>query len=154
MTEARERNTLLKNLETAVCKHSNKVMGDLLDMALNASIPLDDIRHSIIQGLEQVRHKLMSNDISMADFLLCMDVVTEGLSRLSSLQEHDKVNRGDIPLVIGVVEGDPHDLGKNIIAGIYRAMIIKYLTSDVKCQRKSLLKAFWKPGPGYLPYLQ
>jgi 5-methyltetrahydrofolate--homocysteine methyltransferase len=35
-------------------------------------------------------------------------------------EEGDKANEGEIPLVIGFVEGDPHDLGKNIIAAIYR----------------------------------
>lgn len=119
MTEMTEKNALLKKLETAVWKHSDEMMDESLDVALNAGIPSVDIRGAIMRGLEQVRHKLMSN-ASIPDFLLCIDTVTEGLNRLSSLQEGDKAKEGDIPLVIGVVKGDPHDLGKNIIAAIYR----------------------------------
>lgn len=112
--------TLLKNLETALWKHDDEMMGETLSAALNAGVSPVDIRHALIQGLEQVRHQLMSNDTSIPDFLLCIDTMTAGLNRLSAPKEGDKANEGEIPLVIGVVEGDPHDLGKNIIAAIYR----------------------------------
>jgi len=112
--------TLLKNLETALWMHNDEMMGEILGAALNAGISPVDIRRALIQGLEQVRHQLMSNDTSIPDFLLCIDTMTAGLNRLSTPKEGDKANEGEIPLVIGVVEGDPHDLGKNIIAAIYR----------------------------------
>lgn len=112
--------TLLKNLETALWKHNDEMMGETLDAALNAGVSPVNIRRALIQGLEQVRHQLMSNDTSIPDFLLCIDTMTAGLNRLSTREEGDKANEGEIPLVIGVVEGDPHDLGKNIIAAIYR----------------------------------
>jgi len=112
--------TLLKNLETALWKHNDEMMGETLGAALNAGVSPVDIRRALIQGLEQVRHQLMSNDTSIPDFLLCIDTMTAGLNRLSTPKEGDKANEGEIPLVIGVVEGDPHDLGKNIIAAIYR----------------------------------
>jgi len=112
--------TLLKNLETALWKHNGEMMGETLGAALNAGVSPIDIRHALIQGLEQVRHQLMSNDTSIPDFLLCIDTMTAGLNRLSTPEEGDKANESEIPLVIGVVEGDPHDLGKNIIAAIYR----------------------------------
>ena len=112
--------TLLKNLETALCKHDDEMMGETLDAALNAGVSAADIHHALIQGLEQVRHQLMSNDTSIPDFLLCIDTMTAGLDRLSAFRKGDKANEGEIPIVIGVVEGDPHDLGKNIIAAIYK----------------------------------
>lgn len=112
--------TLLKNLETALWKHDDEMMSETLGAALNAGVSPVDIRRALIQGLEQVRHQLMSNDTSIPDFLLCIDTMTAGLNRLSTPKDGDKANEGEIPLVIGVVEGDPHDLGKNIIAAIYR----------------------------------
>ncbi len=115
-----ESNALLKKLETAVSEHRDEVMADALDAALDAGAPSADVRHAIMQGLENVRHRLMSNDFSIPDFLICIDTATGGLDRLSSLRKDDRAGEEDISLVIGVVEGDPHDMGKNIIAAVYR----------------------------------
>ena len=61
----------------------------------------------------------MSSDFGMPDFLLSIDRVLVCLDMLARTE--DVGSLPDIPIVIGVVKGDPHDLGKNIIAGIYRA---------------------------------
>jgi 5-methyltetrahydrofolate--homocysteine methyltransferase len=37
-----------------------------------------------------------------------------------------------LPLVIGVVRGDPHDMGKSIVAGVYKAY--GYNVIDLGCQ--------------------
>jgi len=112
----RKKSVLLKNLEEVVWKHSDKIVGETLDEALNAGIAPNDIRHALIQGFEHVRRRLMSNEVSIPDILLCLDKVTEGLNSISVA----KATGEGFPLVIGVVEGDPHDLGKNIIARIYK----------------------------------
>ncbi len=115
-----EEGTILKELENAVSLHQEKMLETSLSKALNTGIPFMDIRQSLIQGLDKVRLKLMSNETSIPDFLLCLDLVSQGLNRLYSLEEGRLIKENDIPLVIGVVDGDPHDLGKNIIAAIYR----------------------------------
>lgn len=114
-------NTLLEELQTAVSKHDDEILRATIDRALDARMEVADLHRAVILGLEQVRHKFMSNDTSLPDFLLCIDAVTEGLSRIYSVQEGPIATEDGIPLVIGVVEGDPHDLGKNIIAAIYKA---------------------------------
>jgi methylmalonyl-CoA mutase cobalamin-binding domain/chain len=103
-----------------------------MDRALDARVEATDVHRAILLGLEQIRHKLMSNDTSLPDFLLCIDTVTEGLTRLSSAQGGRGATENDTSVVIGVVEGDPHDLGKNIIAAIYRAY--GYRVFDLGCQ--------------------
>lgn len=127
-----DRITLLRELEAAVSRHNDEALNSTLDAALNAGISLKDIRLSIILGLDQVRGKLMSNDASIPDFLLCLDRATDGLHRLTSLKKGRRLTENDTPLVIGVVEGDPHSLGKNMIASIYRTC--GYRVSDLGLQ--------------------
>ncbi len=110
----------LEKLETAVRYHNLEVMTEALETAVKSGISPVEIRRALIRGLEYVRLHLMTSDTSIPDFLLSMDSMTEGLRRLSTLQGDVKTSKGEIPLTIGVVEGDPHDLGKNIIAAIYR----------------------------------
>jgi methylmalonyl-CoA mutase cobalamin-binding domain/chain len=119
--EVTESDSLLRDLQTAVSKHDGELLRATIDRALEAGVEAADMHRAIILGLEQVRHTFMSNDTSLPDFLLCIDAVTEGLGRLSSLREGPGAMEESVPVVIGVVEGDPHDMGKNIIAAVYRA---------------------------------
>jgi dimethylamine corrinoid protein len=119
--EVTESSGLLAELQTAVSRHDGETLQATIDRALEVRVEAADMHRAIIQGLERVRHTFMSNDTSLPDFLLCIDTVTQGLSRLSSLEAGTGTVEQGIPLVIGVVEGDPHDMGKNIIAAVYRA---------------------------------
>lgn len=127
-----ENDSLLKDLQTAVASHDGEMLHGTMDRTLDARLEAADVHRALLLGLEQVRHKFMSNDTSLPDFLLCIDTVSEGLTRLSSAQEARGVTEEDTAIVIGVVEGDPHDLGKNIIAAIYRAY--GYRVIDLGCQ--------------------
>ena len=127
-----ESDTLLEGLQAAVSKHDDEMLRATIDRALAARVQVADVHRAILLGLEQVRHGFMSNNTSLPDFLLCIDTVTAGLNRLSSLQEGYRAIGDGIPLVIGVVEGDPHDMGKNIITALYRAY--GYRVFDLGCQ--------------------
>ena len=127
-----ESNRLLAELQTAVSRHDNETMRATIGQALDQQVAVPDLYNALTSGLEQVRHKLMSNDTSLPDFLLCIDTVTDGLGRIYPVQAGPGASQDGIPLVIGVVEGDPHDLGKNIIAAIYESF--GYRVFDLGCQ--------------------
>jgi 5-methyltetrahydrofolate--homocysteine methyltransferase len=74
----------------------------------------------------------MSNEQPLPDLLLSIDTVIAGLNRLAPLTEGGRPVGEGTRLVIGVVEGDPHDMGKNIIAAVYRAY--GYQVFDLGCQ--------------------
>lgn len=116
----RERASLLEELESAVSSGQKGELNRIMTMALGSGITSSDIYHYMLGGLDHIRLKVLSNHASLPDLLLCIDTVTEGLNKLSSHKDVSWRGEKDIPLVIGVVEGDPHTLGKNIIAAIYR----------------------------------
>jgi methylmalonyl-CoA mutase cobalamin-binding domain/chain len=114
-----EKNNTINLLEKAVQDHSPDALNKAIDQALKLGISKNEIRQALFQGLEHERRKMLSPETPLPKFLLSIDVVHEGLKRLSAGDESAKA--GAIPLVIGVVEGDPHDLGKNIISKIFSA---------------------------------
>lgn len=127
-----ESGALAQGLQTAVARHEIETIGSTIDRALDAGISASQVHDEILLGLDRVRHKFMSNEQSLPDFLLSIDTVIEGLGRISSLREELSAVGNGIPLVIGVVEGDPHDMGKNIIAAVYRAYGFRVI--DLGCQ--------------------
>jgi methylmalonyl-CoA mutase cobalamin-binding domain/chain len=127
-----ENESLLQKVQSAVSRHDQEMLHATIDGALDSRLAGTDVHRAILRGLEEVRQRFMSNDTSLPDFLLCIDTVTEGLKRLSTEEGSHRELVEEIPIVIGVVQGDPHDLGKNIIAAIYKAY--GYRVFDLGCQ--------------------
>lgn len=77
------------------------------------------LRECLLTALDRTRGHFMTSSLCLPEFLLTVDTVTSGLERISELD--DSGGSSCMSLIIGVVEGDPHDLGKNVIAQVYRA---------------------------------
>lgn len=116
----RRENKLMEEIGSVVAAHQADKAADVTSRAIDAGLPVKDVRRAILDGLNTVRRKLMSNHASLPEFLLCIDAATLGLAKLAEFEK-----AGDrealMTIVIGVVEGDPHDLGKSIISGVYKA---------------------------------
>ena len=142
MTVEKKRNeTIVRDLAEAVRVHDERALHELFDDASTSGITAPEVRRALIGGLEEVRQNLMSNDASIPDFLLSLDRVTEGLGRLSRFRGYDRSSVEDTTVVIGVVEGDPHDLGKNVIAGIYRAYGYRVFDLGHEVSQEAFVKA-------------
>ncbi len=111
--------SLLEHIRAAVKAHEREDIDGLTSAARAGGASSEDVRGALMAGLDDVRGKLMSNNASIPEFLLCIDTVTGGLNELSSVAREGPADGTTV--VIGVVEGDPHDLGKSIIAGVYSA---------------------------------
>ena len=110
---------LMEKIGAAVAAYQVDETVALTTRAMDAGLSMKDVRHAILDGLNTLRRNLMSNRTSLPEFLLCIDAATQGLAKLTEFG--DAGDKGALTIVIGVVEGDPHDLGKSIISGVYRA---------------------------------
>jgi len=110
---------LREKIKAAVAAYQVDETVALTTRAMDAGLSMKDVRHAILDGLNTLRRNLMSNRTSLPEFLLCIDAATQGLAKLTEFG--DAGDKGALTIVIGVVEGDPHDLGKSIISGVYRA---------------------------------
>ena len=83
------------------------------------SVSPDAILGAMTVGMETARKKLKEGTCSIPEFLLCIDAFRQGVQYLKGLNAG--VGRKEDAVVIGVVEGDVHDMGKNIVAGVLEA---------------------------------
>ncbi len=106
----------LKRLEEAVVRGNMDEVKDLTQAALDANLaPLDILDQGMIKGLEVVGQRFECQQIFIPEMLLSAMAMKEGLSLLKP-----QLEKGDAPqlgkVVIGTVEGDVHDIGKNIVS--------------------------------------
>lgn len=136
-----QKTILLENLENAVITRDEKMIYPAMDAALAGGLSGTAIRQSILNGLDRVRKKLLSNESSLPELLISLDLTAQGLKVLRRKGTDSPADENPVSLVIGVVEGDPHDLGKNIISLIYESFGYWVTDLGAQVQKEVFVKA-------------
>ncbi len=108
-----------KKIEEAVVSRNIEEVKNLTQKALDQKIPPNDILNKgLIKGLEMIGNLFERQEIFVPELLMAGMAMKEALAMLKPILE-----RSDIPpvgkLVIGTVEGDVHDIGKNIVSMMF-----------------------------------
>ena len=110
---------ILKEIEEVILSRNPARVEKVFSKIVAGEVSPEAILGAMTAGMEKARGKLKEGKCSVPEFLLCIDAFRQGVGRL-------KDARADLPrkeevVVIGVVEGDVHDMGKNIVAGVLEA---------------------------------
>jgi methanogenic corrinoid protein MtbC1 len=99
--------------EEAAVEHSKAVLDEGVD-AYYA------VMNGLAKGMDKVGQLYESQEYFVPELLLCSDALYAGLEILKPhIKSEDEQTKGR--LVIGVVEGDIHDIGKNLVKIMFEA---------------------------------
>ncbi len=106
---------LLERLKNAVIQYdedtAKEAAKEVLDVGMNAN---DAIFNGLVSGMEEVGRLFEAQEYFVPELLMCADALYAGLDILKPhVQQLDLGVKGSV--VIGTVEGDVHDIGKNIV---------------------------------------
>ena len=76
---------------------------------------LDGILHGLVDGMNRASDMYHQEEYFVTDLLLCSDAMYAGLDVLRPHLPEDASTGETKKAVIGVVEGDTHDIGKNLV---------------------------------------
>jgi len=102
-------------LKEAVVEYDEDLAKEYAQIALDEGInPNNAIFDGLVSGMEEVGRLFESQEYFVPELLMCADALYAGLDILKPhVQKMDLGVRGSV--VIGTVEGDVHDIGKNIV---------------------------------------
>lgn len=114
MTRLKEE--LLEKLSECVLEMEEEEVTEVAQEYLAAGYPvLEGIMDGIVDGMNKASDLYDEEEYFVTDLLLCSDAMYAGLEILRPHLPVDE-NSGEKPkAVIGVVEGDTHDIGKNLV---------------------------------------
>jgi methylmalonyl-CoA mutase cobalamin-binding domain/chain len=72
---------------------------------------------AVYPALNEVRQLFRDRRIGLPELILSLDLVRQ---TVESLSNHPGAPRRNQHVILGVIEGDPHDMGKNIVREVYR----------------------------------
>ena len=119
MTKSKETN--LEALRDAIVTFDIDGIGPIAKQALEEGVSAyEAVMNGMAKGMETVGERYQDGKLFLAELILAGETFKEGMKVLSShLKNSEAWYRGSV--VIGTVEGDLHDIGKNIVASLLQA---------------------------------
>lgn len=107
---------ILSEISNALIEGDHVKIKELINGALNTEISYEEIyRQGLIRGMDIVGERFRNNEIWMPEVMLAARAMNECLAILEPfMSKSGSINIGKF--VIGTVEGDLHDVGKNMVS--------------------------------------
>ena len=109
----------LQALGEAIKTGDRDTATSLTNEAIEAGMPAQDILDSMVSAMDVVGQKFQDNEIFVPEMLIAARAMKESMDMLEPVL----VEAGITPVakaVIGTVEGDLHDIGKNLVAMMWK----------------------------------
>jgi 5-methyltetrahydrofolate--homocysteine methyltransferase len=108
--------TIFEKTADEVQKGNSETVEELVKEALSQGSPAERIlNEGLVEGMNIVSEKFKNNECFIPEVLVSAKAMTVGLEILKPrLAETNVKSRGKV--VIGTIQGDLHDIGKNIVA--------------------------------------
>ncbi|MCW7076467.1 MAG: cobalamin-dependent protein [Candidatus Syntrophoarchaeum sp.] len=122
-----DREEFLNAVKDALVVGDKETCVNLINENIDAGIatPLDILRLGLGAGMTEAGDKYESGEYFVPEMLMCVDVMDAAMEIVMPRikEEMKKKGTGESPgkVVIGVVEGDIHDIGKTITASLLEA---------------------------------
>lgn len=132
---------ILEEIRLATVSFSPRDVERLVNIALAEKIPADIIlTDALLKGLAQVGELYRENAESIPEILSATRCVTVGLGILQPHLRKDTM-WGKNKVVIGTVEGDLHDVGKNLVSIILTCSGFQVIDLGVDVSAREFLRA-------------
>lgn len=93
----------------------NMAVGAAREALSNKIDPLEAINEGLVRGMNEAGRLYEEEEYFVPELLLCSDAMYAGMDILSPHIGHSE-QKNRVKVVIGVVEGDTHDIGKNLVS--------------------------------------
>jgi dimethylamine corrinoid protein len=110
-----EKRALFQEIIKALIEMDDEKVAELAEKTIELKIPAyETITDALIPGMDEVSRLYDEEEYFLPEVLMCSDAFHAGLNVVKPY-----INKTDmketIQVVIGVVEGDTHDIGKNLV---------------------------------------
>ncbi len=111
----RSKEIIFSEIRENLIEMEEEIVAKLCEETLSLNIdPKETIEKGLIAGMEEVGRLFEEEEYFLPEVLICSDAMNIGIDILRPhLKEGSSSNK--VKAVIGVVEGDTHDIGKNLV---------------------------------------
>ncbi len=137
MPSEERRQELFKRLYDAVVNYDEEASAELSRAVLEEGVEAyDAVMNGLVAGMEKVGELFAKQEYFVPEILMCADALYAGLNILRPhIKDEQTKDKGQV--VIGTVEGDVHDIGKNLVKMMFEVAgwTVHDLGKDVKLEK-------------------
>jgi corrinoid protein of di/trimethylamine methyltransferase len=113
---------ILRGLREALASLDVDKVPTLCGEALRAGVPAYEVVvEGLAEGLKEIGERYEKGELFLSDLILSGEAVKEGMKVLEPHLSAGEPGRAMGKVVIGTVQGDLHDIGKNLVATLLKA---------------------------------
>ncbi len=114
---SRSKEELLRALSDGVFEMEDDTIAEVAQEYIDGGFdPLEGINNGLVDGMNRASQMYEEEEYFITDLLLCSDAMYNGLDVIRPhLPKEKSADDLTYKAVIGVVEGDTHDIGKNLV---------------------------------------
>lgn len=138
MINAEEKEKIIHQISQAVLRFDDQQCINLCRLVIAEKMdPLRAVNEGLARGMVEVGKYYQTGKYFVPELLLCSDALYAGLEILQPHLNKTVRPGGTGKLIIGVVEGDIHDIGKNLVKAMFVASgwEVHDLGRDVPCEK-------------------
>lgn len=109
----------LQNLTDAVIRGDRATAVSLTKESIDAGVAPQDILAGLVAGMDVVGDRFQRNEAFVPEMLIAARAMKESMAVLEPLLVEAGI-KPELTAVIGTVQGDLHDIGKNLVAMMWR----------------------------------
>jgi len=130
----------LTELTQFIIKGNRNEAKRLTQAAIDEGKGAQTILDALVAGMDEVGRKFQKNEVFVPEMLIAARAMKESLAMLEPLL----VNAGiqpELTAVIGTVQGDLHDIGKNLVAMMWRGANFKVVDLGTNVSAEKFIAA-------------
>jgi len=117
-----EKDKILEKLRLSVINGDIEAAEAAAKEAIDAGIdPLEAIEEGLSKGIKEVGDKFEKLELFLSDMMVAAEAMSKAVEILEKKLPKEATRASKGVIVIGTVEGDIHDIGKNIVAALLKA---------------------------------
>lgn len=133
---------IMEELAGSLLEYDPAATVGLVRKALDEGHGANDIlKDGLIKGMDRVGELFKNGDIYLPEVFMSAECLQESLALLKPLLKGEDGGSGNITVVIGTVESDIHDIGKNLVATMLEGAGFKVVDIGVNIPAAEFIKA-------------
>ena len=136
----------LKQLGEAIERGDRETAKGLTQAAIDEGLPVQQILDAMVAAMDVVGRKFQAHEVFVPEMLIAARAMKESIALIEPLL----VKAGIKPVakaVIGTVEGDLHDIGKNLVAMMWRSANIEVIDLGANVPPRKFIDATRQHSP-------
>lgn len=109
----------LKALSDSIVNGKRDIAAQLTEQALSEGVDPKLILDALVAGMDEIGGKFQRNEVFVPEMLIAARAMKEAMARLEPVLIASGI-RPEYTAVIGTVQGDLHDIGKNLVAMMWK----------------------------------